>query len=75
MKRHKVDFHRAFNNGNYLNWFENKLLPNLHEPSLIIIHNASQYKVEPKGLGNPNKMRKADVIDERENLISYITKV
>ena len=68
LKHHKVDCHRAFNNDNYLNWFENKLLANLHKPSLIVIDNASYHKVKPKGTPDPSRMRKSEVINELRKL-------
>lgn len=35
-----ADYHGEMNHVNFINWFENKLLINLEEPSIIIMDNA-----------------------------------
>ena len=61
---HRGDYHKVFNAQNYLTWFCEQLLPNLHEPSLIIIDNASYHKSKPYSAPNASKMKKAQVLYE-----------
>lgn len=51
-----------------MNWFRTQLLPNLGEPSLVIIDNASYHKSKPMGTPIAGRMKKADVIDELKKL-------
>lgn len=46
-KLHKGDYHKAFNGSNFIQWWKDQLLPNLTEPSLIIMDNASYHKTWP----------------------------
>ena len=39
------DYHREMNSKIFLDWFENRLLPALEEPSLIVLDNASYHNV------------------------------
>ena len=41
---HKGDYHKVFNAPNYFEWFESQLLPNLYQPSLIILDNAEYHR-------------------------------
>ena len=59
---HKGDYHKVFNGENYLARFENQHLPNLHEPSLIILDNAAYHKVKRSDTPNANKLKKARVL-------------
>ena len=59
----KKDYHKAFNGANFSNWFRFQLLPNLTEPSLIIMDNASYHKTPPEGTPAPQKMKKQEVVD------------
>jgi hypothetical protein len=38
-----VDYHDNMNRKNFENWFKTELIPNLEEPSLIIMDNASYH--------------------------------
>ena len=38
-KDHFGDYHKVFTSDNYVKWFKSQLLPNLQDPSLIIIDN------------------------------------
>ncbi|KAG7356089.1 DDE superfamily endonuclease [Nitzschia inconspicua] len=54
------DYHKVFDGENFVNWWKTQLLPNLHQPSLIMMDNASYHKFKsaaPK-LG---KMKKQDI--------------
>eukprot|EP00977_Amphora_coffeiformis_P030312 scaffold46135_cov458-Amphora_coffeaeformis.AAC.1 len=39
-KLHKGDYHKVFKSTNFLQWWRDQLLPNLKQPSLIIMDNA-----------------------------------
>jgi transposase len=41
---HKGDYHKVFNSLNFLQWWEEQLLPGLNEPSLIMMDNAKYHK-------------------------------
>ena len=41
---HKGDQDKVFNASNYFEWFESQLLPNLYQPSLIILDNAEYHR-------------------------------
>lgn len=43
-KNNVKDYHSTFNSVSFLNWFEQSLLANLKQPSLIIMDNASYHK-------------------------------
>ncbi|EGD82509.1 hypothetical protein PTSG_03158 [Salpingoeca rosetta] len=59
---HTGDYHKAFNAQNFLGWFKEALLPNLHQPSLIIMDNAAYHRTLPADTPVPEQMNKADVI-------------
>jgi transposase len=40
---HQGDYHKVFNGDNYLQWWTNKLLSNLTQPSIIILDNAKYH--------------------------------
>lgn len=40
---HNIDYHGDMNRGNFLQWFENQLLHNLENPSVIVMDNASYH--------------------------------
>ena len=46
-KDHKGDYHKVFNSENFVEWWKKQLLPNLEQPSLIIMDNASYHKKWP----------------------------
>ena len=57
-----------FNSSNYWNWFKNQLVPNLREPSIIILDNAKYHKNKPTGTPNASKMKKEEVLKELERI-------
>ena len=42
-KDHKGDYHKVFNSTNFIQWWTERLLPNLTQPSLIIMDNAKYH--------------------------------
>ena len=56
------DYHKVFNSTNYVNWFKTKLLPNLMEPSLIILDNSRYHRCKPPSTPNANKMKKSEIL-------------
>ena len=62
-KSHKGDYHKVFDRNNYVKWFSEQLIPNLHEPSLIILDNAKYHKCKPKSVGVVSKLKKDQVLD------------
>lgn len=63
-KGHVGDYHKVFNRENYTHWFKTKLLPNLQEPSLIILDNAKYHKCRPIDTPNVHKLKKLEVLCE-----------
>jgi transposase len=59
---HKGDYHKNFNKVNFTEWWKTKLLPNLTEPSLIIMDNAAYHKTRPADTPDANRMKKAEVV-------------
>jgi len=55
------DYHGTFNNTTFLDWFTNKLLPNLRQPSLIIMDNAAYHKSPPIDAPKVKKMKVAEI--------------
>ena len=62
-KDHSGDYHKVFNGENYVNWFKHNLLPNLNEPSITILDDARYHKRKPLSAGNPNNMRKSEILE------------
>ena len=56
------DYHKAFNSTNFIAWWKTQLLPNLKQPSLIIMDNASYHMMRAEGTPKVNKLKKADAI-------------
>jgi len=50
-----------FNSLNFSDWFKTKLLPNLHQPSLIRLDNASYHTALPTNIANITKLKKEEV--------------
>jgi hypothetical protein len=42
---HQGDYHKVFNSNNFIGWWKNQLLPNLHQPSIIYLDNAKYHLV------------------------------
>lgn len=61
---HTGDYHKNFNSENFVRWFKEQLIPNLSEPSMIILDNASYHKSKPASTPNPSTMRKQEVIEK-----------
>jgi hypothetical protein len=62
-KDHKGDYHKVFNGDNFLRWWSEQLLPNLQEPSIIILDNAPYHLVYGDDVPKINKMKKQECID------------
>jgi hypothetical protein len=60
---HKGDYHRVFNGDNYIVWFRDQLLANLHQPSLIMLDNAAYHCVYGEGVPQWYKLKKQECID------------
>jgi hypothetical protein len=57
------DYHKVFNGENFVTWWKNQLLPNLHQPCLIHMDNAAYHKVYGSHVPKCGKMRKQECID------------
>lgn len=44
-KTHSKDYHGEMNKDNFVTWFQNQLIGNLSEPSLIILDNAPYHSM------------------------------
>jgi transposase len=60
---HQGDYHKVFNGDNYIVWFRDQLLANLHQPSLIMLDNAAYHFVYGKGVPQWYRMKKQQCID------------
>ncbi len=73
------DYHKAFNAQNFSNWFRAQLIPNLVQPSLIIMDNAAYHKSLPEKYARISKMKKIEVLkmmdDEGINYENNITAI
>lgn len=59
-----------------MDWFKFQLLPNHHEPSLIIVDNASYDERKPADTPNVGRMRKADVLETLDRIgVAYPEKL
>jgi transposase len=58
---HKGDYHKVFKASNFLQWWKESLLPNLKEPSVIMLDNAKYHKTRPLGTPAVDKMKKEEV--------------
>ena len=65
-KAHTGDYHKNFNKVNFVNWFRNDLLPNLEEPSLIIMDNARYHNAYPPDTPVVAKMKLRDALPKLE---------
>jgi transposase len=57
----KGDYLKVFNSVNFITWWKEQLLPNLHQPSLIMMDNAKYHKTYPKDIPKVSKLRKAEL--------------
>ena len=60
---HQGDYHKVFNGSNFLVWWREQLLPNLNQPSLIMLDNAKYHHVYDDDVARPGKMKKHELID------------
>jgi hypothetical protein len=61
-EHHFGDYHKVFNGINFIQWWTQQLLPNLKQPSLILLDNAAYHKVRHPDSPNLREMKKPDVI-------------
>lgn len=61
-KMHKGDYHKVFNAKNFIQWWTDQLMPNLKQPSLIIMDNAGYHKTYPEEYPT-SKSKKADFVE------------
>jgi transposase len=62
-KDHSGDYHKVFNGKNFVNWFQDQLLPNLGDcPCVIMMDNAAYHLVYPENVPHPSKLKKAELI-------------
>lgn len=74
--KHKGDYHKGFNSSNYIEWFSNQLLPNLHEPSSLILDNVAYHKTKTAGTPNASKLKKSEVLLElQKRSIKYHSQI
>ena len=59
---HQGDYHKVFNGNNFVAWFRDSLLPNLNQPSLIMMDNAKYHLVYGDDVPNPGKMKKDECL-------------
>ena len=50
---HNGDYHKVFNGKNFVQWWEEQLLPNLLTPSLIMLDNAAYHQVKAPDTPQP----------------------
>jgi hypothetical protein len=60
---HQGDYHKVFNGDNYIVWFRDQLLANLHQPSLIMLDNAAYHCVYGPDVPQWYRMKKQECID------------
>jgi hypothetical protein len=60
---HQGDYHKVFNSDNYIAWFCDELLANLHQHSLIMLDNAAYHCVYGEGVSKWYRMKKQECID------------
>ena len=62
------DYDQAPNGKNFKQWFQDNLLNNLHQPSLIMLDNASYHRVKPDSTPAVKGMKKRALINLLEKL-------
>ena len=60
-KMHKGDYHKVFNSTNFLQWWNDQLIPNLKHSSFIIMDNAKYHKTYTDDYPN-SKSKKVDFL-------------
>jgi transposase len=64
---HKGDYHKVFNSKNFIEWWKQQLLPNLKQPSLILMDNAKYHKTYPSSVPKVSQIRKAAIQEYLES--------
>lgn len=59
---HVGDYHKVFEGKNFVAWFRDSLLPNLKQPSLIMMDNARYHLVYGEDVPKPSKMKKEECL-------------
>jgi transposase len=60
---HQGDYHKVLNGDNYIPWFRDQLLANLHQPSLIMLDNAAYHCVYRPDVPKWYKLKKQECIN------------
>lgn len=60
-KQHIRDYHKVFDGENFVNWWKTRLLPNLRQPSLIMLDSAKYHLVKGSHVPNVGKMKKEEL--------------
>jgi transposase len=60
---HQGDYHKDFNGENFVAWWKNQLLPNLHQPSLVHMDNEAYHKVYGDHVPKWSTMRKQECME------------
>jgi hypothetical protein len=60
---HQGDYHKVFHGDNYIAWFRDQLIANLHQPSLIVLDNAAYHCVHGEGVPKWHQLRKQECIN------------
>ena len=61
------DYHKVFNGENFLKWWKDQLIPNLHQPSIIMLDNAKYHLVYDETVPKTSKMKKQELIGYLES--------
>ena len=62
------DYHKVFNGDNFLNWWTTQLLPNLKDPSVIMLDNAAYHVVYGHDVPKVARMKKAQCVEYLVNM-------
>jgi hypothetical protein len=60
---HLGDYHKVFNSDNYIKWFRDQLISNLHQPSLIMLDNAAYHCVHGPDVPQWYRLKRQECID------------
>jgi hypothetical protein len=60
---HQGDYHKVFNGTNYIAWFCDQLIANLHQPSLIMLDNAAYHCVHGPDVPQWYRLKRQECID------------
>jgi transposase len=59
---HRGDYHKVFNSNNFIAWWTDQLLPNLTQPSFIVMDNAGYHCKYPEDVPIGGRQKKADYV-------------